>query len=190
MDTFIAWDENAFRYLNQGIANAFFDFLMPWLSDKFIWIPLYAFFIYLIIKKFGEQSVRLIVIAIVTIVISDRTSSGLIKPAVERYRPCQVAEMNTRLPAGIGCNSKYGFVSSHASNCFAIAMLLSLTGVIKSRNGLILLWLWVFMVSFSRIYNGVHYPGDILGGWVVGGSVAAFSAWMFNRKKWLKTPVK
>lgn len=187
METLILWDESAFRFINQGMVNGIFDFLMPWFSNKFIWIPLYALFVYLIITKYKKDSIRLLVVAIATIVISDRTTSGLIKPAVQRYRPCQVAEMNARV-LGDGCNSKFGFVSSHASNTIAIVLLLSLMGVIKSRTGLILIWIWVFFVGFSRVYNGVHYPGDIIVGWMTGAFIALFSAWMLKKKRIKKMP--
>lgn len=160
-------DQNLFLAMN-GIHFSWLDQFMVFLSGQFIWIPLIAFFIWKAKVTMDRRHLGLfIVFIILTLVLSDVTSSYLFKNIFNRMRPCRVAELKPLIyQFGQKCGGKFGFVSSHAANSAALVMFalsaLKLTGFFR--------WFWTMplMVGLSRIYLGVHYPGDIIGGFLVG----------------------
>jgi undecaprenyl-diphosphatase len=161
------WDIKLFLEFNSH-HNAFFDFVMYWFSDKFIWFPLYAWLIYKMLKHYKKYAIAFIFFVIVMVVLSDQISSGLIKHLVQRLRPChnpdiaQLVHLSTK-----GCGGAYGFVSSHAANAFTMAIFVS--RLLKEQMWLkYTLFAWAAMVAYSRVYNGVHYPGDIICGGLLG----------------------
>ncbi len=173
-------DQEVFLFLN-GLHNEFFDFLMWWLSDKLIWVPLYLLFIYFLVRKYGWESVAILLSLAILIVLSDQIS-GFIKDAVARYRPShnpEIQEQVRTLNGYLGGN--YGFVSSHAANSFALVYFLSKFLKLRYTFFASLLFLWAFAVSYSRIYLGVHYPGDIIGGAVLGLGLAWFIVNVYQR---------
>ena len=150
---------------------------MPILTSQLFlnsFLLLMAILMILIHKKRGAWVVLFLIL---TIGLSDQLSSFGIKPLVGRVRPCHVVE-GTHLM--VNCTDSYSFPSSHATNSFAAAMLISFYFP-AVRLGLFLL---AFLVSYSRPYVGVHYPGDILGGAVVG----IFCAWLviYLQQKFVK----
>lgn len=174
-------DEQLFLYLN-GKHNGFFDFLMYWASNQFIWIPMYAWLVVLLWRRLGKAALYYYLFIAVLLVLSDQLSSHLIKELVRRPRPSHapgligLVHLSAAGPGGL-----YGFVSGHAANSFALATFLLLTlpaGFRRIKYGLIA---WASLVSYSRIYNGVHYPGDVLGGMLLGVLLAAGLAGIFRR---------
>jgi len=101
------------------------------------------------------------------ILISDRTS-GMIKESVQRPRPCHNKYLENRVHINKECGGDFGFVSSHAANTFALALFLSIILRKNYRWFQYLIFTWAAFVSFSRIYNGVHYPADVFGGAIIG----------------------
>jgi len=173
-------DQQVFLFLN-GLHNGFFDFLMWWFSDKLIWIPLYLVFFYFLIKKHGWETVAILLSLALLIALTDQVS-GFIKDAVARYRPSHnpaIQEQVRNLHGYLGGN--YGFVSSHAANSFALAFFL--TKFLKSKSIFLvpLLFAWATAVSYSRIYLGVHYLGDIIGGAILGLVLAWFIVKIYQR---------
>ena len=173
-------DQKVFLFLN-GLHNGSFDFLMWWFSDKLIWIPLYLLFFYFLVRKYGWESIAILLSLAILIALSDQVS-GFIKDAVARYRPSHnpdIQEQIRTLNGYLGGN--YGFVSSHAANSFALAYFLS--KFLKSNYTFFapLLFTWASVVSYSRIYLGVHYPGDILGGALLGITLAWFVVNAYQR---------
>ena len=178
------WDKALFQVIN-GAHNSFFDFLMPWISDKYVWIPLYALILFWMYKDSKIPIWQILISIIVLITVSDQLASGILKPWVERLRPCYDPELKSTIQLLKGCGGQYGFALSHSSNSFAIAIFTWL--LLRDKKPLIwLLIIWASVVAYSRVYLGVHYLGDILAGAIIGigaGYFVYFILKILNRSK-------
>src|SRR5882724_4109706 len=166
------FDETLFLFLN-GKHSPFFDVLMYWASNEFFWIPLYILLFLFLFLRYKKFSWYILICVSLLIASSDQLSSNLIKNLVQRPRPSHVLSLAGRVHLSkAGAGGEYGFVSSHAANSFALALFLVL--LLPRGNSAIkyLLIGWALLVSYSRIYNGVHYPGDVLCGILLGGMLA------------------
>lgn len=160
------WDIAVFLFLND-IHSPFWDRVMWWISAKYTWIPLYLFMLGWIVKKKKWGSLITLVVIAVLITLSDQISVRFFKEGIMRLRPCHNQELAGIVHIVNGkCGGLYGFVSSHAANTSAIAVFTLL--LFKNRIYTYFIILWTLIVSYSRIYLGVHYPGDVLGGIILG----------------------
>ena len=170
-------DTELFLFLN-GLHADWLDPIMIFISGKLSWTPFYLVLLYLIIKNYKKQSILIIIGIILLIICSDQISSSVFKPLFERPRPCHNEAIKdlVYLPSG-HCGGAYGFISSHACNVFALAVFI--THVLKKYYSKIgwVMFAWATLVAYSRIYMGVHYPGDVL----VGAAVGALIGWGFVR---------
>lgn len=166
MHEFIELDRELFLFLNT-LGNTSFDPFWLLISNKWIWIPLYAIFLFILVKNFKLKSVLFILIFIaVGITISDQLA-GIFKVSVARLRPCHDPTLISIMRT-VDCGGSFGFYSAHASSSFFLAGFLSI--LLKKKFGWFpcFLFVWAIVVSYSRIYLGVHFPFDIVMGALVG----------------------
>jgi len=181
MEALLQFDTDIFLFLN-GLHNSFFDFIMYWVSKTVVWIPLWLYFIFLLISEYKKQAVWIIIALLVAVSLADSISVNLFKNVFERLRPCHNGEIaNIVHIVKDHCGGKYGFVSSHASNMFAIAVFMGLALKSKFKYSFLLLLLWASLIAYSRIYLGVHYPTDVIGGGLLG-SIIAYAIWKLISK--------
>ncbi|MES2591758.1 MAG: phosphatase PAP2 family protein [Bacteroidota bacterium] len=161
-------DTQLFLLINSK-HNAFFDVVMYWASHKLFWIPFYLFLFYLAYKQVGKKIWLVALAAILLILLSDQISVHAFKNVFLRLRPCHNLLIQAKVHLLNGhCGGAYGFVSSHAANTFALAMFLSLFFRGRIRYFSLLIFIWAALVSYSRIYSGVHYPADVTVGGILG----------------------
>lgn len=165
-------DRQLFLKINQDWQNAFFDFIMPFLRQPYFWVPVYMFFLVLILINFRRSGWLWVVFLSATASLSDIISSRFIKPAFMRIRPCNEPELLGQVNLlVIRCGGNGSFTSSHATNHFALAMFIFITLKPYLGNWAYLLFLWAGLVCYAQVYVGVHYPGDVLGGALLGSGI-------------------
>ena len=159
------YDIQLFQWINLTLTNAFFDWLMPLITDlhKSFYFTALFFPIAHIYWAYKEKKKSLILIPcfLLSLAFSDLFSYRVVKHFVQQPRPpVSGIEVVVRSPY----HGQYGFTSNHAANTFAIATFVGLTYVALKLP----LFVFAFLISFSRIYNGVHFPSDVLGGALIG----------------------
>lgn len=168
LESILKWDTELFLALNQA-GVSWLDGAMILISEVWIWIPLYAAILYFIFKKFPlADALIFAAVCVIGVLLTDQGSVHLFKEVFKRLRPCQVEELRAQMRfLADGCGL-YGFVSSHAANTFGFAVIGG--GILKKfypRLSMVLL-VWAAIVSYSRIYLGVHYPLDVICGALLG----------------------
>lgn len=154
------------------------DTIQYWISNKYIWIPLYVLLLAVIIVHYKRKSLIIILMMAGLITVCDQ-SSQFFKYGVGRYRPCRTESAHKPKPHLVNehCGGKYGFYSAHASNSFAIALFIGYLLTPVARNSKKYLLVWAAVVAYSRVYLGVHYPSDI----IVGSLMGIFFGWLFYK---------
>ena len=164
-------DTELFLFLN-GMHSPFWDNIMWQISRTYIWLPLYALMLFFIFKRMQSKGFVTFFILIILVLVADQGSVHLFKNVFQRLRPCHEAHLADLVHIVNGkCGGQYGFVSSHAANTFAFASFIFL--FFKNTHFRFFLFAWAALVSYSRIYLGVHYPFDVLGG-AVWGFISAY----------------
>ena len=157
-------DKELFLFLN-SLHNSFWDTIMLMVTRKETWIPFFVIILFFIIKNYRSKALLVILFLAFTILVSDQLSV-LLKDNIQRFRPVHDPVIGPLVHNVLRKGSQFGFVSSHAANGFAIFAFTA--SIFKNRNYWFLLLFWAILFSYSRIYSGVHYPLDILGGAVLG----------------------
>ena len=177
-DFLLNTDEKLFLFLN-SLYTPFFDVFMEAISGKYIWIPLYLFLVFWMIYRRKAQGLWILLFAVLLFALTDFTSVHFFKNVFERLRPCRDPDIMDKVHLVNGhCGGKFGFISNHAANTFGLAFLMVF--IFRERWLSITLVTWAVVVSYSRIYLGVHYPGDIIGGALWGILLAYVVFWLYR----------
>jgi len=165
-------DTRLFLFLN-GHHSPFWDNVMWYFSGKYTWVWLYALLLAYLVYLFRWRSLIIILGVVLVVTLADQISVKLFKEVFERLRPCHNPAISHLVhTVNDKCGGRFGFVSSHASNTFAVAVYLLL--FIRRRWFSIFMVSWALIVSYSRIYLGVHYPADVVGGAILGTAIGWF----------------
>ena len=167
IDHLIELDKQLFLILN-GMHASWLDPVMEVLSKTEASIPLYAFLFFQLYRSYKQQTWVILLSIAIMILMTDQFTSGLMKPFFERLRPSHEPTLEGMVHIVNGyVGGDYGFASSHAANTFGISMFLSCL-LSREKPWINWLFLWAAFVSYTRIYLGVHYPGDIIVGALIG----------------------
>lgn len=164
-----------------GAHSPFFDAVMWCISGRWIWLPFYAVLAYLLFRRMSWKRASICLVTIGLIILAaDQTCATLIRPEIGRLRP---ANLNNPLSSFVHVvngyrGGRYGFPSCHAANTFALAVFMSL--VIRHKWFTVMMFSWAFIVSYSRMYLGVHYFGDLFCGATIGSLFAVLFYYLQN----------
>ncbi len=178
-------DQSLLLYLN-SFHNNFWDKAITIFTSTEIWIPFYLLIVYMIIKTYKKNSIYILILIALSIVVSDQFS-GLIKNSVQRLRPTHDPVLGDLVHNIYNRGGMFGYFSAHAANAFTIAIIAA--RLFKNHLFTILIFMWAIMVSYTRIYLGLHYPGDILTGWIWGilSGLAFYQLMVFIQEKYFKS---
>jgi len=177
-------DHQVFLLIN-GFHSNEADWIMGIISGKLTWIPLYVLLLWGLIKKYRTRAWIPVLALILSVVLADQLSVHAFKNVFERYRPCHNLELQSLVHLlNNHCGGRYGFVSSHAANSFAIAVLSAL--FFDKRKTTLALIFWAAIVAYSRVYLGVHYPADVFVGGLLGSVIAVVLFYTIQKTKVLK----
>jgi undecaprenyl-diphosphatase len=186
--TFTEWllraDRELFIFIHSTASSPYFDWLFMAMRNALTWIPLYAFMLYWIISRHKKYAWQFIFFTLLVFAVTDFTSASIMKPIFLRVRPCFDPELQHVIRDLVGCGGKYGMPSTHASNHFGLASFWFFTITWMHKRKWHWLWLWAFLIGYSQVYVGKHYPGDILVGAILGTVVGTLFALLF--KRWMK----
>lgn len=167
-------DYVVFQYINQTIQHPFLDIVLTFLRTAPNWIPLYIFLAVYLLYTYKLDAIQYVFYIIIAFALADFISHGILKPWIHRLRPCHSLTLHARLVLG-HCGGKWSFPSTHASNHMAIALSIVLSGIFK-KKWINYIWIfWALAIGFAQIYVGVHYPSDIIAGYVLGILIAYFN---------------
>ncbi len=180
-------DRWLFYFINNKLAFTFLNEFMLLLRQAFTWIPLYLFFLLFFYANCRKLILPIVLLSVLTFAITDFTSASILKPFIGRLRPCHDATLNFTVNNIAGCGGIYSMPSSHASNHFGLSTFWFMVIKHTLNRKWYWLWIWAFLIGYAQIYVGVHYPGDILTGALLGIGAASLTWYLFLQ--WIR-PVK
>jgi len=182
IEQLIEYDKELLQFLN-SFHTPWLDPVILFLTATFAWLPLYLFLVYLVMKEFKKESWMVLLGVIVTILLADQITASIMKPYFARLRPSREPTLEGLIHlVGGYTGGQFGFASSHAANTFGTATFYFLLFG-KTKRWIGWLFLWAAFMTYTRIYLGVHYPGDI----IVGGTIGVLCGWIgFQFSEWLR----
>jgi undecaprenyl-diphosphatase len=182
IEQLIEYDKELLQFLN-SFHTPWLDPVILFLTATFAWLPLYLFLVYLVVKEFKKESWMILLGVIVTILLADQITASIMKPYFARLRPSREPTLEGLIHlVGGYTGGQFGFASSHAANTFGTATFYFLLFG-KTKRWIGWLFLWAAFMTYTRIYLGVHYPGDI----IVGGTIGVLCGWIgFQFSEWLR----
>lgn len=183
MQFFIGLDQKVFLFFNQ-FHHELLNGPMTILSSTTIWLPFIIFLIFTLYKALPREQFYLALLFIgLTFIVTDSSASYILKNLTQRLRPCR-DELIRPLIYWFDqkCGGRFGFVSSHSANSFALMMFWWQTLPQKKPD---YKWLWIFpaVVAYSRLYLGVHYPADLIVGAGIGLTWGYVLSWLFKKNR-------
>jgi len=177
LEEFLKYDKEIFLLLN-NLGNTNWDGFWMLITNKFSSVPLYILLIFFSFKQFGIKKTLVLVIAAILMIVVTNGLADFFKYGMARLRPCYDTDVNELMRLiKDSCGGKFGYFSAHASNSMAVAVFFSLLLKHKFKFIGILLFIWAFLVGYSRIYIGVHFPLDVFSGMAIG----LFFGWLFAK---------
>ena len=166
MEEIILEDKQAMIFLN-NLGSSTFDPFWILVSEKWFWIPLYVIFLYFLYKNFNKKSLFYILLFVALGITASDQIANIFKFGFERLRPCHDPSLEGLLRE-VKCGGKFGFYSAHSSNSFFVATYLTILLGKKIKQLPYFLFVWAAIVAYSRVYLGMHFPGDIIVGAIMG----------------------
>ena len=172
MEEIILEDKQAMIFLN-NLGSSTFDPFWILVSEKWFWIPLNVIFLYFLYKNFNKKSLFYILLFVALGITASDQIANIFKFGFERLRPCHDPSLEGLLRE-VKCGGKFGFYSAHSSNSFFVATYLTILLGKKIKQLPYFLFVWAAIVAYSRVYLGMHFPGDIIIGAIMGILLALF----------------
>ena len=172
MEEIILEDKQAMIFLN-NLGSSTFDPFWILVSEKWFWIPLYVIFLYFLYKNFNKKSLFYILLFVALGITASDQIANIFKFGFERLRPCHDSSLEGLLRE-VKCGGKFGFYSAPSSNSFFVATYLTILLDKKIKQLPYFLFVWAAIVAYSRVYLGMHFPGDIIVGAIMGILLALF----------------
>ncbi len=167
LETLLNYDVQLFLNLN-GMHTPWWDTAMLFFTRKETWLPFYIALLAVIFRTYRQKG-WIIVLCMVLGLVAGEQVSVFLKETIQRLRPGHDPAIAQLAHIVLKKGGMYGFVSSHATNAMYILMFTTL--LFRNRSGFLTFLGWAFLISYTRIYVGAHFPLDLLGGWILGGSV-------------------
>lgn len=183
MNELLELDKQIFTFINSGLATPVTDFLMPYITEFKVWLPLYILGIIYLLYRFRLKGLYILGILLLTVGLCDLLNAQILKEYFARVRPCRALDNVNLL---IHCGGGLSFPSNHAVNNFAAATVLS-SYFMRKR---VILFFLASLVALSRVFVGVHYFADITAGAIEGILIGSLIVLLFKQFKYDATVVE
>lgn len=166
---YLDWlDHRVFEFIQDFFRNEVLDPVFLALRDKVFWIPLYIFLLSWLFVNYGKQGWKIFAAALVLVTITDQLNSTVIKSVFKRERPCREIYFKDHFVPVTDCSGGLSFPSTHATNHMGLATFLFFTCGNRMQKWKWLIIVWALLVGFAQVYVGVHFPADVIAGWLEG----------------------